>query len=71
MKSPIIFSVISTILLALNVPFWFYANTQKSGISRLNTSVSQKRVGSRNTGVRDPGIAIPSGHTLLVASDLE
>jgi len=41
-------------------------------LGRLNTGISvlQKRAGSRNTGIRDPSIAIPS-HDALVKSELK
>jgi len=61
MKNPIIFSVISTILLASECARFSSTPIPKSPVlGRLNTGISvlQKRAGSRNTGIRDPGIAI-------------
>jgi len=37
-------------------------------LGRLNTGISvlKKRAGSQNIGIRDPGIAIPNRHRMLI-----
>jgi len=43
------------------VPFWFYANTEKSGIlfSQYRISALQKRAVSRNIGIAIPTADVP------------
>jgi len=78
MKNPIIFSVISTILLASECAHFSSTPIPKSPVlgrietylGRLNTGilVLQKQAGSRYTGIRDPGIAIPITKVTLLNS---